>query len=159
MNTSYIDTDMKKSDHSFFMQKAIDQGNESVSLGNGPTGCVIVKNGEIVAFGHNEERERCDPTAHAEIVTIQKLCREVQTKKLEGCTLYSTLQPCAMCTVACMWAGIEEIIYGARRGDVSGKYFTQQHIDIANLVHDSVHHNITLIPGILEDECIRLYTE
>ena len=158
MNTDQIETDMKDGSHAFFMQNAIVQGKESIKLGNGPTGCVIVKDGQIIAVGHNEESERCDPTAHAEMVTIQKLCKELQLKKLSGCTLYSTLQPCAMCTVACIWAGITEIVYGARRGDVSLKYFTERHIDIADLVHDAVHPDITLIPGVLEDEGSRLYT-
>jgi tRNA(Arg) A34 adenosine deaminase TadA len=60
-----------------------------------------------------------DPTAHAEIVAIRRLCAKLNTTNLKGYTIYCTLQPCGMCTMACLWAGISRIVYGAGRDDVT----------------------------------------
>jgi len=147
---------MNNESHAKFMTLAIEQAKASITEGNGPIGCVIVKDGVVIASGHNEEFLRCDPTAHAEVVVIQKACQVVGTKHLNGCILYSTLQPCAMCTVACIWAQVDCIVYGARRGDVAPRYFAEREISINTLVSDSVRSYIEVIPGVLEDECARL---
>lgn len=148
---------MEYSNHAEFMQIAIDQARLSLKKGCGPVGCIVVKNGEVIASGHNEEALRCDPTAHAEIVVIQKACQVVSSKYLDGCVLYSTLQLCAMCTVACIWARVECIVYGARREDVPARYFSEKSISVNELVHDSTQPFIELVPGILVDECAALY--
>lgn len=152
----YTDDDMTPDDTKF-MRAAIEQSKISLASGDGPTGCVIVKDGEIIAAGHNEEHERCDPTKHAEMVTIQRLCQAVQKKHPTGCTLYSTLQPCGMCSVACLWTGIERIVYGASRGNVDSALFAEQHLNVSDYVHDSFHPNIEVVGGVLEAECDALY--
>jgi tRNA(adenine34) deaminase len=139
------------------MKAALEQSHISIRQGNGETGCVIMKDGIIVAVGHNEENTRIDPTAHAEMVTIQKLCKDIGTKDLTGYTLYSTLQPCAMCSVACIWAGVSRIVYGAGRGTVHDNLFAEKHLNVTDFVRDSFHPDIEIIGGVLEQECSQLY--
>ena len=139
------------------MQAALAQSYLGIKSGNGAIGCVIVKDGEIVAEGHNEEDTRIDPTAHAEVVVIQRLCQKIKTKDLSGYTLYSTLQPCGMCSMACIWAGVSTIVYGASRGSVHEHYFAEKHLNVSDFVRDSFHPEITIIGGVLEKECSELY--
>ena len=139
------------------MRAALEQSHLSIKSGNGPIGCVIVKDNVIVAAGHNEEGVRKDPTAHAEMVTIQRLCQQIQNKNLSGYTLYSTLQPCGMCSMACIWAGVSTIVYGAGRATVHTDYFAEKHLNVSDFVRDSFHPEIEIIGGILEDECSQLY--
>ncbi len=73
--------------HETYMRAALEQSLLGKKTGNGPIGCVIVKDGEVVAAGHNEEGIRKDPTAHAEMVTIQRLCQQIKNKNLSGYTL------------------------------------------------------------------------
>ncbi len=143
--------------HSIFMERAIEQARLGLQSGNGPVGCVIIKDGEVVVVAHNEENLRCDATAHAEMVAIQQAGKSLNNKHLTGCILYSTLEPCAMCSVACIWAGVEKIVYGARRGDVPPRFFSEKHISLNDLITDSIRPHIEIIPGVLEDECARLY--
>ena len=118
------------------MRAALVQSHLGIKSGNGPIGCVIVKDGEIVAEGHNEEGIRTDPTAHAEMVTIQRLCHQIKNKNLSGYTLYSTLQPCGMCSMACIWAGVSTIVYGAGRGSVHEHYFAEKHLNVSDFVRE-----------------------
>lgn len=145
------------SSHEKFMSLAIKQSFKSIKEGNGQTDCIIVKDNLIIQRGHNHELTEIDPTAHAEIMTIRKLCKKLKTRNLKGYTLYSTLQPCGMCTLACIWAGVTTIVYGAKRKDVEARYFDQKHSDTIDLVQESYKTNIKIIPGILEEECSKLY--
>lgn len=145
--------------HEQFMKEAIVESSKSLQQGCGPTGCVIVRDGVIVARGHNEEHLEHDPTAHAEIVVMRRLCKKLGTKKLSGYTLYSTLQPCGMCSVASIWAGISTIVYGATREDVGAKLFAEHTLDTDDYIADAEHKDIKVIGGILSDECAALYKE
>ncbi len=103
------------------MQRALDFARAGdATPGASPIGCVVVFDGKIVAEGHNEVDLRHDPTAHAEIVTIRSACQQLSRDDLRGATLYSTLQPCGMCTMASVWASIGRIVYGAGPDDVIG---------------------------------------
>jgi len=146
-----------KNNHEEFMREAISESEKSIAEGNGPTGCVIVKNGKIASRGHNEEHSHCDPTSHAEIVTIRRLCAEINSKDLSGYTLYSTLQPCGMCSVACLWANISVVVYGASRKNVSEALFVEEHLNTIDFIADSSHKDIVVVPGILTEECAALY--
>ncbi|MBQ7467183.1 MAG: nucleoside deaminase [Clostridia bacterium] len=75
-------------------------------------GCVIVKNGEIIAKAHNRVLEDNDPTSHGEINALQEAGKKLKTFNFSGCELYTTGQPCPMCLCACMWANIDKIYYG-----------------------------------------------
>ena len=139
------------------MNEAIIESKKSIIEGNGPTGCIIVKDGVIVARGHNEEHTNCDPTAHAEIVTIRRLCIKIGSKNLDGYTLYSTLQPCGMCSVACLWANVSTIVYGASRKNVGKNLFMEEHLNTIDFVADSCHKDLKVIPNILAEDCVALY--
>jgi len=122
-----------------------------------PIAAVIVKNGRIIARGLNLTQEQCDATAHAEIVAIRAGGKAMQDMDLGGATLYSTLQPCGMCTMASIWAGISHIVYGAGRDDVHRMYFEDRHLDTLDFIRDAYTDNITLEGGCLAEECARLY--
>ncbi len=125
--------------------------------GAGEVGCVIVRDGVVVAEGHNEAEMSCDPTAHAEIVTLRRLGQKLQTIDLRGTTVYCTLQPCSMCTVACIWAKVSRIVYGAARDDVHSMYFDTRHFNTADLVRDAFREDIEIVGGVLAEECAKLY--
>jgi tRNA(adenine34) deaminase len=145
-------------DDEHFMREAIAEAAAGERQpGGGEVGCVIVRNGEIVARGHNEAELRHDPTAHAEIVTLRKLGEAEKAIEFPGCTLYATLQPCGMCTLASVWARIDRIVYGAGRGDVDAVYFEQRHHDTADLARDAMGKKVEVTGGVLADECARFY--
>jgi tRNA(Arg) A34 adenosine deaminase TadA len=105
--------------HNEFMQKACTLASRAVQRNCGPFGAVIVKNDtqEIIGIGHNLVTMRNDPTLHAEIVAIQDACHQLEDFKLEGCTLYSSCEPCPMCLSAAYWARIPTIYYGNTKAD------------------------------------------
>lgn len=141
-----------------FMRLAIEQARRGlVTEGCGEVGCVIVMNGEVVAEGYNEVDLRHDPSAHAEIVTLRKVGEHEGQSEFRGATLYCTLQPCGMCTVACLWAKISRIVYGATRDDVHPMYFDMRHFDTADLIRDSFREDIEMVGGVLGEECAQFY--
>lgn len=116
-----------------FMREAINLSIDNVRNGGGPFGAVIVKDGEIIARGANRVTANNDPTAHAEVCAIRNACREMKTFKLEGCTIYTSCEPCPMCLSAIYWAGIERIYFGNNKHDADhigfGDQFIYEEID------------------------------
>ena len=103
-----------------YMKLAIEEAKEGIMNDHGgPFGSVIVKDGEIVATGHNRVLLNNDPTAHGEIEAIRAAGRRLGTFDLSGCALYTTGEPCHMCLCACMWANIDKIYYGCSIEDNS----------------------------------------
>lgn len=100
-----------------FMLKAIAWAEKSTAKGGGPFGAVIVKDGKIVAQGHNCVTINNDPTAHAEVTTIRKACKKLKTFDLSGCEIYTSCEPCPMCLSAIYWAHIDKIYYGCTKTD------------------------------------------
>lgn len=99
-----------------FMKRAIELSEQAYKSGKGlPIGCVIVKDGQIIGEGHNEIFHRNNPTAHGEMVAIENSCKQSGQILLEGCELYTTLEPCPMCLGAIYWAKIS-IVYFANTG-------------------------------------------
>ena len=141
-----------------YMRLAIQQAQlGDRTPGAGEVGCVIVKDGSVVAQGCNEAELTNDPTAHAEIVTMRKLGKALQTVDFSGCTIYCTLQPCSMCTVACIWGKISRIVYGASRNDVHSMYFDTRHFNTADLVADAFRDDMKITGGVLAEECAKFY--
>ncbi len=141
-----------------WMRLAIEQAQKGDQTpGAGEVGCVIVKGGELLACGHNEAELRHDPTAHAEIVTMRKLGEKLKTTDFRGCTLYCTLQPCSMCTVACVWGKVTRIVFGATRNDVHSMYFDSRHINASDLIRDAFREDIEIVGGVLVEECCAFY--
>ncbi len=96
------------------MLLAIEEAKVAASLGEIPVGAVITdENGEVIAKGHNVRETENSPTGHAEICAIEAAAKRLGTRRLSGCTLYVTLEPCPMCAGAVMNAGLKRLVYGA----------------------------------------------
>ena len=104
-------------EHEKFMRKAISLSIQNIERGGGPFGAVIVKDGRIVATGVNRVTAVNDPTAHAEISTIRKAAKKLGTFSLEGCTLYTSCEPCPMCLGAVYWAHFDRLFYANTKSD------------------------------------------
>ena len=141
-----------------FMARALDLARRGDRTeGASPIGCVIVLDGRVVAEGHNEVGLRHDPTAHAEMVAIRRAGAALKREELSGATLYSTLQPCGMCTMASIWSHIDRIVYGAGRDDVHRMYFEDRHLDTMNFIRDAYRKDMPVVEGVLREECAALY--
>ena len=112
-----------------FMNRALELAKEGMNQGHGgPFGCVIVKNGEIIAEGNNSVLSENDPTAHAEIVAIRQATKALGTFQLDGCELYTSCEPCPMCLGAIYWARPERVFYAATRNDAAKAGFDDEFI-------------------------------
>ena len=111
-----------------FMEMAIRLSEENVDMGGGPFGAVIVRGGQIVATGTNRVVPNNDPTAHAEVMAIRNACQTLGTFQLDGCTIYTSCEPCPMCLSALYWAGVRRICYGNTKEDAKGIDFDDSFI-------------------------------
>lgn len=105
--------------HHDFMARAIELARQTalVERAGGPFGCVIVRDGEVIAEGVNRVLVEKDPTCHAEVAAIRAACSVLDTHDLSGCTLYTSCEPCPMCYAASWWARLDTIFYAATIGD------------------------------------------
>jgi tRNA(adenine34) deaminase len=141
-----------------FMRLAIEQARQGQQTpGGAEVGAVLVQDGVVRCAGFNESEMGHDPTAHAEMVVMRRLCAELKTGSLEGFTLYCTLQPCGMCTMACLWAGISRIVYGAGRDDVHAVYFESRHNNSFDFIRDAFRDDLEIEGGVLAAECAAFY--
>ena len=120
--TTADNTDMQ------MMRRAIALATESVAAGGGPFGAVIVKEGTVLAEASNRVVPDHDPTAHAEVNCIRQACRRLGTHDLDGCTIYTSCEPCPMCLGAIYWAHIGRIFYACTRKDAAEAGFADDHI-------------------------------
>jgi tRNA(Arg) A34 adenosine deaminase TadA len=112
-----------------FLQEAIDLAVENVESGlGGPFAALIVEDDTVLATGTNRVTTVQDPTAHAEITAIRAACKERGHFELDGCTLYSTCEPCPMCLGAIYWARLDRVVYAASRTDAAEAGFDDNHI-------------------------------
>ncbi|MEM9211526.1 MAG: nucleoside deaminase [Pseudomonadota bacterium] len=139
---------------SSFMSQAVDAAKKGAALGEVPIGALIVHKGAVIAQAHNETRLRPDATAHAEILAIQRAARVLGQERLEGCDLYVTLEPCAMCAGAIGHARIRRLYFGASDPKSGGVLHGAQVFD-----HAQSHHKPEVYPGIYEAACAALLTE
>jgi tRNA(adenine34) deaminase len=140
-----------------FMRRAIAIAREAGQAeGAVPIGCVIVRDGEIIGEGANEVAEQSDPTAHAEIVAIRRATQRLGPD-LRGATLYSTLQPCGMCSMASIWSHVSRIVYSAERAQVHSMYFEDRHFDTMDLIRDAYRDDMSFTGGVLSEESLKLY--
>ncbi len=141
-----------------FMQRALALAHEAKAKpGTSPIGCVIVLDGKVVGEAHNEVGMRHDPTAHAEIVAMRRACESLGRDDLRGAALYSTLQPCGMCSMASVWASITRIVYGAERKHVHRMYFEDRNIDVLDIIDDAWRDDVDVRRGVLAEACAELY--
>ncbi|WP_267433268.1 nucleoside deaminase [Sphingomonas sp. GM_Shp_1] len=122
-----------------------------------PLGSVIVLDGRVIAAERNQTHELPDATAHAEMMAIRRGCEGEGALELRGATLYSTLQPCGMCTMASIWSKVGRVVYGAGRDDVHPMYFEAKHVDTLGFIADAYRDDIVIEGGCLRAECAGLY--
>lgn len=145
---------MTDTDDVVFMRMALAQAKAALAEGNKPFGAVIVHGEEVIGQGHNLVESDNDPTAHGEVVAIRAACRALQTPNLEGSVLYTTCEPCLMCTSAIMWAGITRVVIGAAWTDSP-----QFHPEKGSLLGMARHlpYPFQYTTGVLRSECAGLY--
>ena len=133
------------------MKRALSQAQKAFANGEVPIGAVIVLDGKVIAVGKNSRDKKQIATKHAEIVAIESACKKLGSWRLNGCDLYVTLEPCAMCLGACFNARINKVYFGAydQKGGVCGGL-----INLAE--YNQLNHNILVEGGILQDECRQL---
>jgi len=140
------------------MSRAIAEARAGIAAGQTPFGAVIVLRDELVASAHNEVWLRHDPTAHAEIVAIQRAAMRLGGISLEGCRIYTTCEPCPMCAAALHWARLDEIHYGARIADAQRAGFGELELPAAELLARG-KSRVRCYPGVLEAACAELFDE
>ncbi len=130
------------------MRVALEEAEAARAEGEVPVGAVVVADGEVVGRGHNRTIADCDPTAHAEIVALRQAARAVGNHRLLSCTLYATIEPCAMCAGAIVQARLERLVYGCddpKAGAVRSLF---------RIADDSrLNHRTEVCGGILAEEC------
>lgn len=131
-----------------FMKIALEEANKAIEVGEMPVGAVVVKDGEVIATGHNVRNELHDPTLHAEIVAIRKACEILKDWRLKDCDLYVTLEPCVMCSGAIINSRMRSAYFGAydpEYGAAGGR------IDLFSKSYFGSTTNV--YGGIMEEEC------
>lgn len=134
--------------HQDWMQIALRQAQMAFEQGEVPIGAIIVHNGQVIASAHNEREQKNDPTAHAEILVIQRAAKVLESWRLTDATLYVTLEPCPMCAGAIMQSRIKQLVYGAMdlKGGATGSVMNVLDYTLWN-------HRVDVVAGVLEDEC------
>jgi tRNA(adenine34) deaminase len=130
------------------MRLALAEAHRAAALGEVPVGAVIVQNDLVVGRGHNLRETTGDPTAHAELIAIRDAARRLGSWRLEGTTIFVTIEPCPMCAGALVLSRVEELVFGAAdpRAGACGSLW--------DIVRDPrLNHRLTVYGGVLADEC------
>jgi tRNA(adenine34) deaminase len=141
-------------DDSHYMERALAQARQAAAAGEVPVGAVLVRNGSVLAEAHNLIETTPDATAHAEMLLLAEAARQTRSWRLEGVTIYVTLEPCPMCAGAMVLARIDRLVYGApdpKKGAVDSVY------DV--LRHPANNHRIAVTSGLLAEPAGRLLRE
>jgi tRNA(adenine34) deaminase len=140
--------------HEHFMQLALEEAQQALRENEVPIGAVIVHDGRVIARAHNQREQLRDPTAHAEMIAITQAAEARQSWRLDGCTLYVTLEPCAMCAGAIVQSRIPLVVYGAsdpKAGAVQSLY---------QLLDDSrLNHRAAVVAGVQAEPCGQILSQ
>ena len=132
--------------HELWMERALKEAEKAYDIGEVPVGAVVVQGDHIIGKGYNQTESLHDPTAHAEMIAITAAANTFGSWRLEGCSLYVTLEPCAMCAGAIVLARIEKLVFGASdpKAGACGS--------LRNIVQDDrLNHQVEMISGILSE--------
>jgi guanine deaminase len=142
--------------HEHFMRLALGEAYRGIHKGEGgPFGATIVKAGRVIAVAHNRVLASRNPTLHAEVVAIGRASRRLGSHQLDGCTIYSTTEPCPMCFAAIHWARIGDVHFGTSVPDVKRLGFNE--LTLSNQTLKRLGRSpVRLFPGLLRDECRKL---
>ena len=130
------------------MRLALEQARAAHLAEEVPVGAVVVVDGDVVGSGHNQPIGLQDPTAHAEIIAMRAAARRLENYRLTGATLYVTVEPCLMCVGAMVHARIETVVFGTVEPKAGALVSTQRAHE-----HPALNHRLTVIGGVLEEEC------
>src|ERR1700728_3206952 len=135
------------------LRAAIAEANDAEANGEVPVGAVVVHEDKIIGRGQTRVLRDSDPTAHAEIVALREAGLALKNYRLEDCTLYATLEPCAMCAGAILHARLSRLVYAAPdpKAGACGSV-------LSVLNHPALNHKLDLLPGLLAEECGTLLT-
>ncbi|MBQ7499596.1 MAG: tRNA adenosine(34) deaminase TadA [Clostridia bacterium] len=136
-----------------YMELAAEQAKTALEYNDVPVGAVIVRDGEVIAAGYNtREKGKC-ATGHAEINAISEACKVTGSWRLNGCTMYVTLEPCPMCAGAAINARLDRIVYGAKDSKAGALG------SVVDLNDYPLNHKIKVTPGVYTDECVKLLSD
>lgn len=137
-----------------YMEKALELARKAASRGEIPVGAIVVdKNGAVIGEGFNRREELQSPTAHAEVLAIEQAAKTLKNRRLSGCTLYVTLEPCPMCAGAVMNAGLKRLVYGAF-DDKNGACAS-----VATLFDEKFTHIPMVRSRVLKERCGEILSE
>lgn len=123
-----------------FMKESLKLALKAFEEDEIPVGAIVVKNNEIIGRGYNQKEKTNNPLKHAELIAIEEACKKINDWRLNDCTIYITLEPCAMCMGAIIESRIKKVVYGIKKNE--------QMFNIKN--------DIKIIDGILEDDCLEI---
>lgn len=142
---------MERPEDEVWMMEALAEAGRAAGIGEVPIGAVVVRDGQVIGRGHNRRETDGDPLAHAEILAIRDAAMRTAGWRLTGCTMYVTLEPCAMCAGALVNSRIERLVYGAP--DPKAGYCGT----LGDLVRDPrLNHRLEVTAGVLESESAAL---
>lgn len=138
----------------YYMRLALREAQRAIAHEDVPIGALVVYAGEVLGAAHNERELRADPTAHAEIIALREASRALRTWRLLDCTLYVTLEPCAMCAGAIVLARVPRVVYGATdpKAGAAGSV-----LDV--LSEPRLNHRPEVVSGVLAPDCGQLLTD
>jgi tRNA(adenine34) deaminase len=141
-------------EHVKFMRIALREARRAEREGEVPVGAVVVHNGRAIARAHNRSIRLHDPAGHAEILALRRAGKKLGNYRLTGCSLYVTIEPCAMCAGAIVHARIEHLIFGApdRKAGACGSALTV-------VSHPSVNHQVNVLRGVLAEDAALILRE
>jgi tRNA(adenine34) deaminase len=147
------------SNHERFMAMAIEEAKLGAASGEQPFGAVIARDGEVICRTRSMKVSTSDTTAHSETLAIKAATQKLRQRTLPGCVFYATCEPCPMCLGAILNGGIDTLVMGARNRHI--KQFAKLAFNFkdytAERFAEMVGWNLTIVEGVLEDECVALY--
>ncbi len=153
MVTPNLNASSEAASHQGFMRLALQEAEAALRENEVPVGAVIVQRGRVVAAAHNQREGLRDPTAHAEMIAITQAAAALGSWRLEGCTLYVTLEPCPMCAGAILQARIPLVVYGAADPKAGAVCSLFRLLDDPRL-----NHRCQIVPGVLAEACAQMLT-
>lgn len=141
-------------EHDVYMRLALTQAEEAAAADEAPVGAVVVRDGGVLGTAHNLRESLHDPTAHAEILAIRQAAAALGSWRLEGCTLYVTLEPCPMCAGAIVQSRIPRLVYGATDPKAGAVRSLFQLVDDPRL-----NHRAEIVAGVMAESCGRILTD
>ena len=139
------------------MRRCIELAQLALDAGDVPVGAIVVRDDRVIGEGYERTRQRLDPAAHAEVEALRAACATLDTLDLSGATLYTTVEPCILCSYAVRQTRIQRVVYGVRTGSLGGA--TGPFPLLTDAASFGGREPPAVTGGVLEEECVRLLAE